>query len=193
MGLHFLLSQTREERDMLSEDLASHLLKREELVLTAEELAIHIEGLETESHKFTAEGQSDIQKYYIELVQRTFETFANSLQSEKAVKTAEECAVAAMKILEEKELSELELEKCFEDLCTALRLVPDKAKLVKHKQNYLKLWENTCQSCRNDLEISRAWLQKTEEKMKNVTNFVENTLRPAIHAVFIHFLLSRST
>jgi hypothetical protein len=164
-----LISQTREEKCMLIEDLVSHLEEQKEKASTIELITAHIEGLKSVEVKTIEEIEKE---YYIKLVQALIEEHSDNNNK------AEQQAFTLIN-----NINTISIDKELEDIMNTLELKISKEQLTVHKTNYIKLYNETNKKLQAELNTSYNFLNKIEESMKTSKNFIENVLQPSIQAV----------
>jgi len=164
-----LISQTKEEKSMLIEDLVSHLEKQKERVSTIELITVHIEELRRINEKTVEEIERE---YYVELVQALIEEYSDNNK---------ELETKASELINN--INNVSMPEELEDIMSVLGLVVNKEQLAKHKENYIKLYNETIKKQKTELNDSYNFLNKIKESINASKNFVENILQPSIQAV----------
>lgn len=162
----------------MGEDLLGHLHKQQEEVLITEELRIHIESLQELHNGFSGKGDEKVieRQYYIELLQNFCNEFANESTKEAELKMQSlmNDLIGSKAVIDKKEI---------ETLFNLVGLSSDEEKLAKHKASYIEAARHVIQQCKQELSDASNQVRKAQDSIKHSANHVENTLKPAIHAV----------
>lgn len=188
-GLVNLINQTKEEKSIMNEDLLSKLLQKQEKLIVQEELEIHKENLEN-TLKALGKNKDEneiLKNYFIEFIQIIFQEFGGKLFKEKKIdllQTAENSINFLFENLGK--MTSSEIEKYFvEKICPVLSIKPNLSKIQKNKENYLKNILNLQTKFQLELSQTIEIQVKIENNIKEIDNFINNTLNPAIKVVFL--------
>ena len=184
-GLYKLESEfakSKEELNMLSEDLSGRVISNEEKYLIMEELYIQVENLEESLKQIANENSLEV-AFYIELLQKISEGIFKGESVDKKVREAENEMEKLMKGILDKRIPVDEIESRLESIYYLINTPLEKEKIKKYKELYITLHKQAIINCEKQIEQAHNSLKNIKNSIEYNTNIIEQDLQVNISKV----------
>ena len=180
-----LINQTIEEKNMLNEDLMTHLKEREERLIIIEDINLYKEQLNN-FHKNFNETKNEVEKqYYSQLLQRIVEEQITEKHFDKDIINLENKARILIENINDNKIEVHEIKENIVNFCKLINFDIDKEKIEEHKNYFIKLHGQSIIKCKAELANSVSNIKQLENAIKFSADYIENNLKPGIHAVYL--------